>query len=161
MRRALPAVLLTVLAVAGCGPATGSTSGDAAPAQSSAAPSLSSAVSPSPAETGAAALAAWLNAGGDKQLDLISADLGAVKTGLSDPARAGLDEACAKLTADAESLQLEKPMPDERAAGEWKLSLNYLQKAATECTAGDYTAMATDLSIGIHHVSAVTDAVTG
>jgi hypothetical protein len=152
MRRTATAAVLiaTALGAAGCGSTT-QNNATTATSPSVTAPTTTPA-SPTPAETGAAALTAWLNAGDD---------LGAVKTGLSDPARTGLAEACAKLTADSESLQLEKPMPDERAAGEWKLSLNYLQKAATECTAGDYTAMSTDLGIGIHHVSAVTDAVTG
>ncbi|GHH67800.1 hypothetical protein GCM10018781_23630 [Kitasatospora indigofera] len=46
-------------------------------------------------------------------------------------------------------------------ASSGSVSLTYLQKAGTECTSGDYTAMSADLKIGIHHVAGVTDQVTG
>lgn len=115
-----------------------------------------------PALTKAQTMRNWYNGGGQKQLDTITKDLGNVQKDLQSQNLDHLAGTCGKLTSDVETIQGEKRMPDAKAASEWKLALTHLNSAASHCTTGAVAAdtseieqMTADLTIGLHHMTAV------
>ncbi|MFI6334146.1 hypothetical protein [Streptomyces sp. NPDC050535] len=106
----------------------------------------------------------WRDSGGSETLDTFLEDLSAVDKA-SDPVDlGGLRDACADLAAHVETAELEDPIPDETANNSWKLALGHFAASATACTNGavsdsqdDFDLMASEMDIGIRHMTAVSD----
>ncbi|MCX5357532.1 hypothetical protein OG864_02010 [Streptomyces sp. NBC_00124] len=106
----------------------------------------------------------WRDGGGSETLDTFLQDLTAVDKA-SDPVDLdGPRDACADLAAHVETAQLEDPIPDKTANNSWKLALEHLAASATACTNGavsesqdDFDLMASEMDIGIRHMTAVSD----
>ncbi|GAA3852288.1 hypothetical protein GCM10023084_03120 [Streptomyces lacrimifluminis] len=143
------------LSLAGCG---GQDDVKARPAPSSAAAS--------PTPDVADQLIEWRDGGGSETLNTFLKDLTVVDEA-SDPVDLdGLRDACADLAAHVETAQLEDPIPDETANNSWKLALEHLAASATACSNGavsdsqdDFDLMASEMDIGIRHMTAVSDRI--
>lgn len=143
------------LSLTGCG-SQGDTKAKAAPSSESA----------SPTPDAVDQLIEWRDGGGSETLDTFLQDL-AVVDEASDPVDlGGLRDACADLTAHVETAQLEDPIPDETANNSWKLALEHFAASATACTNGavsdsqdDFDLMASEMDIGIRHMTAVGDRI--
>ncbi|MFJ4836333.1 hypothetical protein ACIP79_41550 [Streptomyces sp. NPDC088747] len=111
-------------------------------------------------------LVEWRDSGGSETLDTFLEYLSAVDKA-SDPVDlGGLRDACADLAAHVETAELEDPIPDETANNSWKLALGHFAASATACTNGavsdsqdDFDLMASEMDIGIRHMTAVSDRI--
>jgi hypothetical protein len=128
-------------------------------------PALSSeAASPTPDAVDQ--LIEWRDGGGSETLDTFLKDLTVVDEA-SDPVDLDvLRDACADLAAHVETAQLEDPIPDKTANNSWKLALEHLAASATACSNGavsdsqdDFDLMASEMDIGIRHMTAVSDRI--
>ncbi|GAA1065245.1 hypothetical protein [Streptomyces asiaticus] len=150
----ITSILLTGLAVAGCGSDDG---------KASSKPSRSpSATSASPSQDPAAEFLAWSNAGGSDTIDTVLKDLDAVDKDSHPVDIDGLKESCALLTADLEVAKDEDPMPDKAMAQRWGLAVTHLTASARACTEGannedqaSFDTMAAEMAIGNKHLDAV------
>lgn len=108
----------------------------------------------------------WRDSGGSETLDTFIQDLTAVDKASEPVDLDGLRDACADLAAHVETAQLEDPIPDETANNSWKLALEHFAESATACTNGavsdsqdDFDLMASEMDIGIRHMTAVSDRI--
>lgn len=145
------------LALAGCG-SEASTKAKPTPAASS--------ESASPTPDVADQMIEWRDSGGSETLDTFLKDLTAVDNASHPVDLAGLREACADLAAHVETAQVDDPIPDETANNSWKLALKHFAASATACSNGavsdsqdDFDLMASEMDIGIRHLSAVSDRI--
>lgn len=159
MRHAAITVLFTAacLAVAGCGGET-DTKAKPTPAASSEFASATPGVTDQ--------LIEWRDSGGSETLDTLSRDLAAVDNASHPVDLVGLRESCADLAAHVETAELQDPIPDETANNSWKLALKHFAASATACSNGavsdsqdDFDLMASEMDIGIRHLTAVSDRI--
>jgi predicted small secreted protein len=159
MRRTIAITTLTTalaLSLAGCGGQDGREAG--------AAPSVSSTAPASPTPDVVDQMIEWRDSGGSETLDTFLKDLTAVDKASHPVDLDGLRDACADLAAHVETAQLEDPIPDETANNSWKLTLKHFAASATACSNGavsdsqdDFDLMASEMDIGIRHMTAVSD----
>lgn len=161
MRHTIAITTLTAalaFALTGCG---GQDDAKAKPAASAG----SEAASPTPDAVDQ--LIEWRDGGGSETLDTFLKDLTVVDEA-SDPVDLDvLRDACADLAAHVETAQLEDPIPDKTANNSWKLALEHLAASATACSSGavsdsqdDFDLMASEMDIGIRHMTAVGDRIS-
>lgn len=111
-------------------------------------------------------LVEWRDGGGSETLDTFVKDLTVVDEA-SDPVDLDrLRDGCADLAAHVETAQLEDPIPDKTANNSWRLALEHLAASATACSNGavsdsqdDFDLMASEMDIGIRHMTSVSDRI--